>query len=215
VKDEKAAKKFFREFVLPLHKCDSYALYHDTLSRLVVHVITVDSSLLPVIIHFIAKHWAIRSHEKCSLIFNEISSICQSFAADLTNECTVTLVKKIASFFTDPAGDVSQQALFLLASEFLRPLLKRCPGSLLQALYQRAMEVSAMHWLRETRQFACDFVAELVTLDPGLKRSLILSDLADSDEAKKRKIWMELIGVAPLEERGWQFTRLLGHKSAR
>jgi hypothetical protein len=210
VKDQKAAQKFFREFIIPLHKCPSYSLYLDPLTRLVIHVVTIDNSLLPIFIQYITKHWAVHSHEKSALFFDEISAICQSFAVEISDECVVTLVKKIASFFTDPAGKVSQQALSLLGSEVMRPLLKRCPESLLQHLYQRAMEVSAMHWLRETRQSACDLVGELVIMNPGLKRSLILSDLADSGEAKKRRIWVEIIGVAPPEERGWQFTRLFG-----
>jgi hypothetical protein len=199
VKDVNTARKFFRNLLLPLHKCENYAAYHGTLARMVVHVIGVDSSLLREFLNFITRHWAVRSREKCSLVFNEVALVADAFSESFDPDVGVRLVRKIATFFADPAGDISQQAFYLLGSPSMKPVIDICPAGLLKELYESATDVATSHWLPETREFASDFSAKLVAMDPAFRTSPLSSgDHRDSEDARRKETWALIMGHRPL-----------------
>jgi hypothetical protein len=197
VKDVKTATKLFRSIVLPLHKCESYALYHAKLARMVIHIVGLEKALLREFVFFITKHWAVRSREKCSLVFDEVAQVCDTFSEEFDAEMAVKLVSKISMFFMDPAGDVSQQSLFILTSSGLRGILKLCPDRLLRRLLASATAVMTTHWVADTRQLARDFVAELAVVDPRLTMALIGYQAdTDNEESQRKKTWRQIIGKA-------------------
>jgi hypothetical protein len=191
VTDVTTAGRFFRDFVLPLHKCESYPLYHNTLSRLVIHVITLDRTLFEAFIRFVTKHWPVRSRPKCAMLFDEVSQVCDAFAGALDAHCASLLLRRAASFFGDPAGDVSQAALLLASSACAR----ECPA--LVCAYHRAMAASAMHWIAQTRDAAAALVVRLCAVDPRLRRQLLAPDPAVSGDAERARVWMCVTGRAP------------------
>jgi hypothetical protein len=198
VKDVKTARRFFRDLLLPFHKSDNYGLYHCTLTRMIVHVIGLDKSLLREFVFFISKHWAVRSREKCSLIFNEISDVCDTFSGNFDTEIAVKLISKISMFFGDPAGDVSQQSLFLLCSSSMKDIIRLCPQKLIKQLHDSAVVVRDSHWLPDTRHFASDFITELLAMDPSLSNSTgAISADGEQEANKRRETWALILGYSP------------------
>jgi hypothetical protein len=199
VKDAKTARKFFRDLLLPLHKCDNYGLYHCNLTRMIVHVIGLDKSLLREFVFFISKHWAVRSREKCSLMFNEISDVCDAFSVNFDTEIAVKLISKISMFFGDPDSDVAQQSLFLLISPSMKDILKLCPQKLIKQLHDSAVVVSTSHWLADTRHFASDLVTELLAMDPSLSNSTVscCSDGEHEADKRRKETWALILGQTP------------------
>jgi hypothetical protein len=195
VKDSKASVKFFRDILLPFHKCDNYGLYHAKLASMVVHVIRVEKLLLGDFVHFITRHWPVRSREKSSLVFDEISHVCEAFPAGFDTGMAVSLISKISTFFSDPAAEVSQQSLFLLGSPTMKPILKLCPQRMLRELYTGASAARTTHWLPDTRHFAADFLGELVALDAGLAASPLAQEERESDV--RAEIWRWILGKPP------------------
>jgi hypothetical protein len=194
VKTASSAVVFFTEIILPLHKCDQYPAYHTTLGELVFLVVTLENSLLPEFVNFMASHWPVRSRAKSSMVFDELSLICEAFARDFDEVCARKLVRKIASFFADMAGDLSQQAFFLLGSDSLRPIVHKCEPGMKAFLYQKALMVNSTHWIAETRHFASDFLIDLAAGDPSVKRGLRLGDPAETHEAQRRDMWEQFVG---------------------
>jgi hypothetical protein len=102
----------------------------------------------------------------------------------------VKLVRKISTFFMDPAADVSQQSLFLLATAPMKSILKLCPQAVLQQLYCGATAASTAHWLTDTKHFASDLTTALVALDGTLAQSS-----CDAADTQRRNMWAHIIEI--------------------
>jgi hypothetical protein len=110
----------------------------------------------------------------------------------------IRLVKKISTFFMDPAGDVSQQSFFVLTSSPMKGMLKLCPQNRLRQLHASANTVSTTHWLPDTRHFARDFIAELALCDPTLAKAPPTESAREETEDEQRKaMWTQIIGKPP------------------
>jgi hypothetical protein len=107
----------------------------------------------------------------------------------------VPLIRKIATFFGDPTGDVSQQSLFLLTSPSMKTIMSLCPPKVLQQVYEHAISVKTSHWLQDTRQFASDFITELITMDATFASSPpSLEGERAAEEARRKKTWKVILG---------------------
>ena len=201
LKGMKNVEKFFMEVVLPLHKVDNYDVLQRSLTQIVLLILKKNGQLLRTWALFMASHWAVRSHVKCAAMFDEVSQVTEIYAAKIDDEAGTKLALKISEFFADPSGDVSQQALFVMNSDAMADILRRCSTKVVRQLYRRALKVNLTHWLPDTRHFALDLMTGLGTIDPSLKKLVMVSeeeyDIAE--EKRKNETWKLIIGKMPEE----------------
>jgi hypothetical protein len=189
VVDVRSAGRFFRDFVLPLHKCENYPQYHETLGRVVVHVLGTDLSLVTPLIIFVTKHWPVTSRDKSALFLNELGEVCDAYAPQIASACASKLIRKVAGLFMDPAADVSQGAIFAMSSGSMLGLLRKAAPALLHIVHQCALLASTNHWVTDTRRFASDLIGNLLELDPGLKS---VPQVAEPGDVRRSTVWQFL-----------------------
>ena len=200
-KGVKSMEKFFAEVVLPLHKVENYDAFQRSLTQIVLIVLKKSTGLLRTWTIFIATHWTVRSHVKCAAIFDEVSQVTEIYASRIDDEAGTKLALKISEFFGNPNGDVSQQALFLMNSEPMVDIIRRCSPRVVRLIYRRALKANLTHWLPDTRHFALDLMNGLGAIDPSLKKLVMIAEEEDdiAEEKRKNETWKLIIGKMPEE----------------
>jgi len=190
-------KNFLFKALMPLHKPNSVAQYHQQLSYCVVQFVEKDPKLSEQVLLSLLHFWPVTNSQKEVLFLTEVEEILELTLDDVFPEIMIPVFKQIARCSNSSHFQVAEKSLWLWNNECVVTLVSQ-HRQIIVPLVFGALELNARsHWNSEVHALTCNVRKLFMEMDNELYdvcKKKYDEDVAQ-DEMKKKKresVWKAL-----------------------
>ncbi|KAE9610499.1 putative protein phosphatase 2A, regulatory B subunit, B56 [Lupinus albus] len=178
-------KLFLVRALIPLHKPQCLAMYHQQLSYCIAQFLEKDSKLADTVIKGLLKYWPITNSSKEVMFLTEIEEILESIQSVEFQKCMVPLFRRIAHCLNNSHFQVAERALYLWNNDHIESLIRQNRKVILPIIFPALERSGNAHWNQVVQSLTLNVCKIFSNADPELFEECL--DNFQKDEAKLKE----------------------------
>ncbi|XP_019464290.1 PREDICTED: serine/threonine protein phosphatase 2A 59 kDa regulatory subunit B' eta isoform-like isoform X2 [Lupinus angustifolius] len=178
-------KLFLVRALIPLHKSQCLAMYHQQLSYCIAQFLEKDSKLADTVIKGLLKYWPITNSSKEVMFLTEIEEILEAIQPVEFQKCMVPLFRRIAHCLNSSHFQVAERALYLWNNDHIESLIQQNRKVILPIIFPALERSGRAHWNQVVQSLTLNVRKIFSNADPELFEECL--DNFQEDEAKLKE----------------------------